>query len=182
MATEISLLHLMNGQTDGWGHQQGRMVHGRLLEIVEAAPESSIFRISLKGVRRTDASFPRESVVQMAKRFRGHKGFCLADGKDPDLLENWDAAAMRMEQPLFLWTAGGAHRLLGPQAPKGSVDALDLVTSEGHATASQIAKRLDIKINNASMKLRQLQEAGYLLREEEVAESGGVEFTYFRIK
>ena len=38
-----------------------------------------------------------------------------------------------------------------------------------------------MSIANASTKFKQLWEQGFLLRREDVAESGGVEFTYYRI-
>jgi len=38
-----------------------------------------------------------------------------------------------------------------------------------------------MSVANASNKFRQLWEKGFLLRREEVAESGGMEYTYFRI-
>ena len=76
-------------EQDGWGHEQGRLVFSRLLKAVEANPETEIFLISLEGVRRTDASFPRESVVELARRYREHRGFCLVGVQDEDLLDNW---------------------------------------------------------------------------------------------
>ena len=55
--------------SEGWGHEHGQAVHLKLLKAVESNPGKAIVRLSLDGVRRTDASFPRESVVELARRF-----------------------------------------------------------------------------------------------------------------
>ena len=166
---------------DGWGHSQGREVFSKLLAEVESKPGRQIIRISLAGVRRTDASFPRESVVELARRYRGHKGICLADVEDEDLLENWDAAAFRREQPIMCWS-GSDYRILGPKPSSGNVHMLTIVLAEGCLTASKAAASLGLKLTNASTKLKQLLEQGFLLRKDEIAPSGGVEYLYFRIK
>jgi predicted transcriptional regulator len=59
---------------------------------------------------------------------------------------------------------------------------LQLALSRASITASAAAKALDLKITNASMKLKQLEQQGYLLRKEVVSPSGGKEFVYLRIK
>ena len=41
---------------------------------------------------------------------------------------------------------------------------------------------LDLTITNASTKLKQLLEQGYLMRKQEMATSGGVEYLYFPIR
>src|SRR5688500_15903590 len=119
----IRLRDLMNDE-DGWGHEQGREVHQRLLESIQSHPSARVFQISLDGVKRTDASFPRESVLEVARRYRGHRGFCLVDVADSDLLENWDAAALRVHQPLVVWDSA-AWRVLGPQPSEGTRVVLD---------------------------------------------------------
>ena len=152
----------------------------KLLKVVEANPETEIFRISLEGVRRTDASFPRESVVELARRYREHRGFCLVGVQDEDLLDNWDAAALKRDQPIIAWK-DEKHRILGPQPSRGNKELLELVLSNRSVSASNAAKRLNLKLNNASTKLKQLLEQGFILRNEVAAPSGGVEFTYYRI-
>jgi hypothetical protein len=163
---------------DGWGHSQGRRVHLFLLKTVEEHPEAIIFRVSLKDVRRTDASFPRESVVELARRFRGQKGFCLVDVDDEDLLENWDAATRKREQPLFVWN-GQKSRLLGPLPSEGTRPLLDLVAANTGMNASEAAQELALNVPNASNKLKALWEGGYVLRRERTASTGGIEFEYY---
>lgn len=177
----ICLRNYMEGD-DGWGRAEGRLLYDRLLKEIEAHSGEQIFVISLDGVRRTDASFPRESVVELAVRFRGIKGFCLIDAKDADLLENWDAAALRRNQPITVWMNPDESQLLGPRPKPGLVALFEYAITKPRITASEAAKVFDLKINNASMKLKQLLEGGYLLRSEETSSSGGIEFVYYRIK
>jgi hypothetical protein len=169
------------GDSDGWGHVLGRRVYEQLRSLVETHPEELIIRISLEGVERTDISFPRESVVELARSYRGQRGFCLTDVHDQDLLDNWDAAAFRREQPLFVWNNGEFFRLLGPQPSAGLQDMLEYVRSVPVARTSEAAAVLNLKVPNASNKLKQLWQEGYILRREQSATSGGVEYEYLRI-
>jgi len=166
---------------DAWGHDEGREVFSKLLKCVEEKAGIKIFRISLKGVERTDTTFPRESLMELAKRFRGDKGFCLYDAYDEDLLENWDAAAVKKNQPIFVWDSNG-YKLIGPSLNKGFSAIFDLAMSQDCVRAIDAVKELGLRLSNASSKLKQLWEKGFLLRSEEVAESGGIEFVYYIIK
>ncbi len=177
---EIQLRDFM-ARDDGWGHEEGHKVLLALLKAVEAQPTIKIFRISLEGVKRTDASFPRESVLELARRYRGKKGFCLIHFTNKDLLDNWDAAALKKDQPLIVWK-NDKYELIGPPPSLGNKDIFEFALAVPLLTASTAAKSLDLKITNASTKLKLLEEQGYLLRKEEVSPTGGKEFAYFRIK
>ena len=177
---ELKLRDLMS-LPDGWGVEEGREVYHKLLERVEERPEASIFRISLAGVRRTDVSFPRESVIELAVRFRGQKGFSVWDATDENLLDNWDAAATKRAQPLFAWNRKG-YKLLGSSPSAGLKGVLDFALEHDYVTTAQVAAHFKWTAPNASNKLRALTEAGYLLRREETAASGGIEFLHYRIR
>lgn len=169
-------------RSDGWGHEEGREVFTKLLHTVERNPGKRIFRVSLTGVSRTDASFPRESVMELARRYRGDKGFCLVDVTDVDILDNWAAAAEKKNQPMVVWLSDGSHRLIGPQPSKGNASTFEFALQTPIVRAAEAADALGLKVQNASTKLKQLWEQGFLLRREDVADSGGVEFLYFRIR
>lgn len=166
---------------EGWGRAQGREVYQRLLRSVEESPGTIVFKISLKGVKRVDISFASETVVEIARRYRGSKGFCLVDLTDPDLIENWDAAAARKGQPLLVWE-GRTARLIGPEPTQGCQEAFQFALHHPAVRAAEFAEsKNDMTIANASMKFKQLWEQGFLLRRESVANSGGVEFVYQRV-
>lgn len=166
---------------DAWGHDEGREVYSRLLRVVEANPGMQIFRISMDGVNRTDASFPRESVMEIAKRFRGSKGFCLVDVGNQDLIDNWDMAALRKDQPLVVWNKDGSYRIIGPQPSSGNKKMFEYLYSFDYSTAAAAAKAINLSLTNAS-KLKYLCEQGFLLRRDETAPSGGIEYFYFAIR
>jgi hypothetical protein len=105
----------------------------------------------------------------------------LLDVTDADLLDNWDAAAIKREQPLIVWLADG-YRVLGPLPSEGLREMFQYVLSVPVATTSAAAKALNLKTANASNKLKQLWEAGYILRRERAASSGGVEYEYLPIR
>lgn len=169
-------------ETDSpWGNDQGRSLFPKLQEVIEKNPAELVFNISLSGIKRTDVSFPREGVVQLAKLYRGSRGFCLIDIRNKDLIDNWDAAALKLNQPLTMWE-GEKYRLIGPAPSEGVREMLDFVLSVPKTTTNESAATLRIKISNASNKLKKLWEEGFILRRERPAPTGGVEHEYFRIK
>lgn len=178
--TKIRLVELMKSP-DGWGNSQGKEVGSLLEQYINCHPASEIFHLSFHGVERTDASFSRESVVEIACRFRARKAIAIVDLEDEDLIENLDVAATRKAQPLFMWQ-GESWTLLGPGPSKGNKDLLNYLMDQRETTASSAAATLDLKITNASTKLKQLWEDGYVMRREDLAPSGGIEFVYYSIE
>jgi hypothetical protein len=177
----LRLTDFLGGASEAWGNDLGREVFAQLLVEVERHPGALVFEVSLAGIRRTDASFPRESVVELARRFRKQFAFVVTDPIDEDLLFNWDSAAVKKEQPLFVRGENGSWRLLGPQLSSSKERLLDYVMKNKKVRTAQVASDLFLKISNASTQLRDLWEMGYVLRREEVADSGGVEFVYLSI-
>ena len=169
--------------SDGWGNRQGKAVCEKLrADVSTNANGCSVVRISLIGVERTDASFPRESVVYLARTLKGSLTFCIVDVDDEDLLDNWDAAANKLGQSLMCWGTNGECRVLGPQPSTGNEPIFKYLVSRTVVTASHAAKALDLKLANASMKLKQLLQQGLAVRIREAAPSGGVEFFYHRVQ
>lgn len=168
--------------SEGWGRDQGRRAYQALLAFVEGNPGSMIFKVSVDGVRRLDISFASETIVELARRYRGNKGFCFVDLNDRDMVENWDAAAARKAQPLMCWT-GGKSRIIGVAPSQGTRAALEFALKRPQVRATEFAAATrGMSIANASTKFKQLWEQGFLLRREDAAESGGVEYSYFRIR
>jgi len=179
VATKLSLRAFMD-HSEGWGRSQGREVYQRLLRFVEENPGTTVFQISMEGVRRLDISFASETIVELARRYRRSKGFCLVDLHDPDMIENIDAAGEKKEQPLLVWH-GQSASLLGLKPTGGTREAFQFSMGRTQSRASELAVQKSLSIANASMKFKQLWEQGFLLRREGTAESGGVEFVYRRI-
>lgn len=180
-SAELRLRPLMD-TNEGWGRAAAREVYGRLVDFVESGAGKTVFRVSVNGVKRVDISFASETIVEVARRYRGKKGFCFIDLKDPDMEENWAAAAERAKQPLISWLDGKA-KILGPQPSQGVADAFQFALAKGETRVSDYtAKAKEISITNASTKFKQLWESGFLLRREAAAESGGIEYVYVPIK
>ena len=134
----IRLVDLM-GSPEGWGRTQGREVYQRLLGAVEANAGVMVFKVSMKGVRRVDISFASETVVEIARRYRGEKGFCLIDLADGDLIENWEAAATKKEQPVLIWH-NGRPRVAGPEPSAGNRDAFRFALERPEVRAAEFAE------------------------------------------
>jgi hypothetical protein len=168
-------------EAQGWGRASGREVYQRLLHHVEEKPGVMVFKVSMKGVKRIDISFASETVVELAKRFRGSKGFCFVDLIDPDLIENWGAAAAKKGQPIMVWH-GPEGRVIGVKPSQGNREAMAFALGRPQVRAAEFAQSVPgMSIANASTKYKQLWEQGFLLRRESVADSGGVEYLYSRI-
>lgn len=135
----------------------------------------------MKDVQRIDISFASETIVELARRFRRTKGFCLVDLMDEDVIENVDAANQKKKQPMLIWH-GRSARLIGAAPSKGNLEAFDFAMARPRTRAAEFAAQSPVSITNASMKFRQLWEQGFLLRQERIANSGGVEYVYCRIR
>lgn len=164
-----------------YGNIEGKSVYRKLHDFVEEHPRTLVFGISLDGIESTDASFPRESVVSLAKSLRGERGIYLVDIQDRDLIDNWTYAARAKDQPLVIWHDAG-FEVIGPELNPSTRSLVEYVLEKRSVVTSQVAADLGISVQNASTRLKNLVQAGYLLRVEEVADSGGIEFKYCAIK
>lgn len=169
------------GSADAYGRAKGREVYQKLLDHVEDNAGVAVFKVSMKNVRHLDMSFISETIVELAKRYRGSKGFCFIDLNDPDLIENCDAAAGRQSQPLVVWKEGKPIPI-GQQPSPGNREAYLFALKRPVTRATEFAAESEsMTIANASTKFKQLWEQGFLLRRESAADTGGVEFVYHRV-
>ena len=173
------VLRALMEDAHGWGRPMGRDVFVKLLGEVERLPDASV-RVSLRGVDRMDVSFSSETVVEIARRYKGRKGFYVTDAASPEIVENIEAAANRVSQPICI-VDGTQRRYVGVTPSAGTKAALEAVLSVPQARAAEIAEAIHVTVANASMKLKALWDGGFLLRRENPAETGGVEYVYQRI-
>jgi DNA-binding CsgD family transcriptional regulator len=163
------------------GNVKGKAVFAELLTWIESRPEINTFGVSLKGITATDASFPRESIMALAKHYSEEKFIYLTDLTDEDLLDNWTYGADAKDQPMTVWNDNKAS-FIGPDMTKSVKELTDYLLIKQRVTTSQIASDFDISIQNASTRLKNIFKLGYVKRVEEVAESGGKEFVYELIR
>lgn len=172
---------IMNGRKPGWGVADGTDVRERFQNIIAAHPEVDIFVISLEGVGRLDASFPREAFGRLIHEYLGKKGFLITDIVSENQIDNIEAGANRLEIPIHIFYEN-EYKVLGNIEPKRThKDFYELVRNNGWLSVSELSEQLDVRVNNASNKLKSLVSEGFLLRKEHVAPSGGVEFFYYPI-
>lgn len=96
------------------------------------------------------------------------------------MLDNWCYAAQAKDIPLTVWADDG-YQIIGPEISSSTKELLECVLSQRSVTAAKVAETLKISVANASTKLKKLKDQGYILRAEETAESGGIEYAYLAI-
>jgi len=168
----------------GIGDDEGKQVFNELVSFIDKKTKYKIFYISIKDVV-FDASFAREGIVRLAKHFRKEKGICLVDAEKEMLRLNILAPVLSLDQPMPFYNADHFDHIKMDKVgspSKTNKPIFDFVYKNGISSASDVAEYLDFKVNNASTKLKSLYEDGFLLREEDKSETGGVEFKYYAIK
>jgi len=177
----ILKLHDLIGESTAFGNDEGRQVYQKLLAELDKHPDKNVIGISLEGVTRTDASFPRESVISLAKSRNGEKGFFLEGFVSRDLMDNWDYAAKAKGQTMIVYENDN-YRLIGNEINAGAKELLDFVMKHKSVTTAKVSQAFDITAQNASAKLKKLLSLGLVLGSKQVAESGGMEFIFTSIR
>lgn len=178
---QIQLLDLTNS-SHPFGNAQGKEIFRKICDIVDKNPRTIVFGISLAGIEATDASFPRESVIAAAKYYRGQHWFFLTDLNDRDLIDNWKYAAQAKQQPLVLWHHDDSFEVIGPDISSSASELVEYVLRNRKVSAAKAAADLDLSVPNASTRLKKLVSDGYFLRNEDIADTGGIEYTYEAIR
>lgn len=144
---------------------------------INARPPGGVLRLSLQGVRRLDAGFAGEAIVEVIRQYRSARPICLVGAGDEDILGNIAAAARERKTPVTVWRAGSAQILGGPRT-RTAQDALAFALARPSVRAAEYAESAGISITNASSRLHRLWAAGCLLRDATTAPSGGTEYVY----
>lgn len=177
--TIVKLIELTK-ETHPYGNAMGREVFVNFVSHLDTLPKAEVVGISFTNVV-ADSSFLREAVISVVKHYRGEKFFYIQDLDDTDVRDNCHYAADAKKQPIIAWS-GREYTILGPQPSASNMTLLEVVLSKLSVTTGQVAVDLDISVQNASTKLKKLVEEGYIMRREEVAESGGIEYVYAAIR
>lgn len=168
-----------------WGAERGQEVQAMIRKLMDANPQDRMICISLKGVQMMDATFFREAVVLLVKQHLGEKGFCVKDVENQDVLSNARYAAgfghKTRNQPITVWLDDSVE-FIGRFEPDQLIEVAYDVIRLGEMTSARLAADRGISISLASMKLKQLANRGYVLREERSAETGGIEGLFLAIR
>lgn len=176
---QIDLKEIVNDD-HAFGNEEGRDAYMAISKIIDDNPRVKFIGISLKNIKATDASFPRESVISLAKSYKGEKGFYLMDVHNRDLLDNWAYGATAKEQPILVQTSDG-YEVIGAKVNHSNQELLDFIVMKKKVTTSMVSESFDVSPQNASGKLKKLFGQGLIVGNKEVAESGGLEFIYHSI-
>jgi len=176
----IKLLDIV-GDPFAFGNEEGRAAYLAISKLVDQHQNQIVFEVSLAGITATDASFPRESVVSLAKSLRTEKAFFLSNFINKDLIDNWSYGAIAKDQPLLVLNDGD-RQWIGPEVKSATNELLNYIFDEDYVTTAMVGSRFDVSAQNASGKLKKLYNQGFIVGNKEVAESGGLEFIYRAIK
>lgn len=175
----VRLRNLFTGP-EVWGRAAGSLVQRGLIGKIGHDQVPEVIQLSLEGVKRMDVTFAAEVIIEPVRRYLGVKAICLVQLSDSDVAENIAAAAQCGRVPVTIWD-GDVARIAGLLPRAGTREALGLALQRPSLRATELATMLDISLANASTKLKQLWQAGFLLRDDGIAKSGGPEFVYRRI-
>ena len=174
-------------------HENSRTATSRdfLLRLIEAVPYKIHTVLTDNGIQFTTPGGGGSAVplikeaMANGERFWAHAFEYACARNDID---------HRTTKPKHPWTNGQVERMnrtikeataagqmLGPPPTPGNRAALAYAMERGEVRAPQLAQAHKLSIANASTKLKQLWEQGYLMRDEGSAPSGGTEYRYCRI-
>ncbi|MBN4057306.1 MarR family transcriptional regulator [Pseudoalteromonas haloplanktis] len=176
----MKLIEFTDGNDHPFGNKQGQDTYKKLKQYLDNIDGEKVIEISLEGIKATDASFPRESVISIIKHLNGEKSFYLTDFDSKDLLDNWNYAAKAKNQ-LVVTNFDERLEVIGPDINTSTQELINFVYSQDSVTTANVAKALGLSVQNASTRLKKLVNDGVVLREEEAALSGGKEFIYKRL-
>ncbi|MCG7649681.1 MULTISPECIES: MarR family transcriptional regulator [unclassified Alteromonas] len=176
----MKLIEFTNGSDHPFGNRKGQETYSKLKDYLDQNSIEGVVEISLEGIKATDASFPRESVISIIKHLNGERLFYLTGFNSKDLLDNWDYAAKAKNQ-LVVTNYDNSLEIIGPDLNTSTRELINYVYSQSSVTTANVAKALGLSVQNASTRLKKLVNEGIVLREEEAALSGGKEFVYKRL-
>ncbi|KAA0851290.1 winged helix-turn-helix domain-containing protein, partial [Enterobacter hormaechei] len=81
------------------------------------------------------------------------------------------------QQSMIVVLAGGV-RVIGPEAKSSTKALLDVVLGRNGVSTANVAKSLNISVQNASTRLKKLSSEGVIMRSEVSSPTGGIEFIY----
>ena len=176
----MKLIEFTNGSDHPFGNRKGQETYSKLKDYLDQNSIEGVVEISLEGIKATDASFPRESVISIIKHLNGERLFYLTGFNSKDLLDNWDYSAKAKNQ-LVVTNYDNSLEIIGPDLNTSTRELINYVYSQSSVTTANVAKALGLSVQNASTRLKKLVNEGIVLREEEAALSGGKEFVYKRL-
>lgn len=162
---------------EAWGAEPGQKALSLLAPLLSTQNES-VVDLDMKGVKRVDASCSREFLAKLTFQNRGFRYFYLSNISNESLLENIDMAFARQKLSI-LYRQSDDYSVLGAELSPQLLQTLGAVEDLGGATAKQVCFAIkDLGLTACNNRLKDLCDAGLLLRLDGTARSGGKEFLY----
>ncbi len=166
---------------EAWGIEHGQEALARIEKLLRNRDER-IINLDLRGIQRMDSSCSREAIGNLIRRQRGERCFFLSGAPDKSMRENMDAAFARQEMTVLLRNADD-YELLGHALRPHLLQTLGVIEELETATAREVCHAIkDLALTAANNRLKDLCDAGLVLRVDGTATSGGKEFQYLSVK
>jgi hypothetical protein len=165
-------------QTDQpFGSEKGRKDFAGISSRL--AGGGKIVALDMSRLRIVDSSWAREVIGNLIERHRGRHAFYLDRVTHAVVNENVDAALFRRGVCVLSRDPDGSYQVLGRRPTEEALAVLRVVEKKGETTARAICSALDgLSIQACNNRLKDLLEAGLIVREEGQPAGGGREFVY----
>jgi len=149
-----------------------------ITSLLATLQDSETLEISLEGVEALTISFADEFVAKLAleRRFGSTDTFFLLSNSTEEVLETIEIALERRSLFVAHRASNGDLRLIA--APAHLKSTFQLAIEMREFTARQLADRLEIKLPAANNRIKQLAEAGVVIRRRQIPLHGGREYLY----
>jgi len=165
-----------------WGIEQGRTAFSKIDTSLRGRPEV-IVNLDFGGIVRFDSSCSREIIVGLIRKYRGARWFFVTGVANESVRENIDAAMLKSEVSVLYRRSKNAFGVLGVSLKPHLKETLDVVEKFGTTTSKEVAARLGgLALPACINRLKDLVDAGLVMRAEGTAESGGKEFLFAALR
>ncbi len=160
------------------GSKQGHQAFSAITDQVDTVKDTGVFNISFSGIEQIDACFVIAGIIALSRVYKGAKHFYLSGIQHRDILTNLKCVATVYEMPLLVLDEDKNIEWIGKSLTPSNTELLNYIYSKPSVTTAVIAKKFNLSVPNASIKLKKLYDQGYVMAKKQDAVSGGHEFIY----
>ncbi len=165
--------------------EQGRRIFQRIEEELRTLSEGGILLLDLRNISYATVACLIEILyildVPRERGFQDKYVILRSDSRNRDLNDCLTLALKEKGKAVSLVDESGKCRVLG-ELTKAQRDTLEIIRDRREATSTEISKLLNIPINAASNRLKDLYDMKLVKREEKILPgTGGRQFVYRRI-
>ncbi len=177
----ISLREL-TGFDDAWGTDLGAKISADLNRMLVTQSAGTLAVFDFSGIKRSDASFQREAIVETMRRHRPRLLFLIEGITNPDLRSNLVLALERRGDAVFVRNDDGRLEAIG-SVSETQRRTLQAIGDLDEVTSRELLTKLPaLTPPNATNRLNDLAAAGLLERADGAAMGGGRQYRFFTIR